>query len=232
MKHYKAGFLFLALICAFTFGCGKDEDSSENKTSAISAEETTASETASSETVSAAESSAAEDVSVPLMLESSGGERSVVKFSIEKDKPFNTLDEFVESESGKKVINEFISNLEKNDTESVFSSKVYAEENNFVLERRFSSDFNLWLEKNTIENLKTSVESKKDVYISVVDVLEGCIDQRNLKFCVRYTDPDGKVLFEKQFDNSKLNPKPLDPPSSQTEVSGQTSAESAVSSAG
>ena len=87
----------------------------------------------------------------------------------------------------------------------------------------------MWIDDEFLRYLQENVDSKSDVFISVVDELEGCIDQRNITFCVRYTDPEGNVLYEKKFDNSKLKNKPKD--TSSVESSGQASSEtSAVSS--
>ena len=209
MKRRCIAILFLTVVCAFLCGCGKDEGDKE-----ASVPETTGSDI-----------SDISQGSEPLLLESNTPEHSIIEFSIEENMPFDTLEEFIESEAGKKII----SSLTKNDEEGVFSSRAYAEGNNFVLERRFSKDFNLWLEEDFLKNIKENVESKSDVFISVVDELEGCIDQRNITFCVRYTDPEGNVLYEKKFDNSKLKNKPKD--TSSVESSGQASSEtSAVSS--
>lgn len=209
MKRRCMILVFIAVLCTFLWGCAKNETD----------EGSVISETAESEMPEGSE---------PLLLESNSSDHKVIEFSIEKDKPFDTLEEFIGSESGKKIISE----LTKNDEEGVFSSKVYSEGNNFILERQFSKDFNLWLKEDFLKNIKETVESKSEAFVSVVDVLESCIDQRNIYFCVRYTDPEGNVLFEKKFDNSKLKNQPKTSSSPSQESSAQASSVvSAVSSA-
>ncbi len=201
MKAYKLLAVCLtAALCALCAGCGGN-DSGKPASVQPSAADSAVSETVSEATdESKDESSSAEsDTSVPVIFESDILDNSTIKFELDDARPYDNLDAYLQSDAAKRMI----SKISGPDPQGIITTKVFAEKGCLVFERRFSKDFNLWLKDDFIENVKKSVEEKRNVFISLVDQLESCINKKTIKVNVRYVDPEGSVLYERVFDNDK-----------------------------
>ena len=151
------------------------------------------------------ESSDKEEVSESseiLILESNTVQPSVVEFSLDNNRPFDTIEEYLQTDSAKEMIRQ----LTQSDDENVIHTAVFAEGGTrLVFERQLSKDFNLWLKDDFMDNIGKQVESKEDVFVALIDELETCINKKVITVVVRYVDPENNVLYEHEFDNDRIN---------------------------
>lgn len=204
MKIYKAAaVIMIAALCAFSAGCGNSggKSVSEPPPSEISAISEAVSDTTDEGSKESSGESSKEDneSSVPVIFESDVLDSSTIKFELDDARPYDTLEEYLQSDAAKKMI----SKLSGPDSQGIINTKIFAEKTSLVFERQFSKDFNLWLKDDFIENVKKAVEEKKSVFVSLVDQLENCINKKTLTVKVRYVDPEGNKLYERVFDNDK-----------------------------
>ena len=165
--------------------------------------------------------------SVPTVLESNTVQPSVIEFSLDHDRPYDTIEEYLQTEAAKEMI-EKLKAAESSSSE-VIRIAVFAEGGTkLVFERQFSTDFNLWLTDEFLENIKKNVEAQKDVYVGLVDSLESCINNKVLLVVVRYVDPEGNVLYEREFDNDRLDGHTAESRSAESQTS-TTESSAAVS---
>ena len=201
--------LVAALLCTcIVAGCGNNggKASSEASASAVSG----APVSSGTDSEPSGESSADQDnpetteVSVPVIFESDDLENSTIRFELDDGRPYNTLEEYIQSDAAKRMI----AKISGPDSQGILTTKVFAEKGSLIFERKFSKDFNLWLTDDFIENVKKSVEDKKDVFLSLVDQLESCINKKTITVKVRYVDPEDNKLYERVFDNDKNESEP------------------------
>lgn len=220
MKIYKTAVICLiAALCAFSAGCGSSgsKTSSEPVSSDAASSQAVSEVSDESSTESTAQSSSEKDESsVPVILESDVIDSSTIKFELDDDRPYDTLEDYLQSDAAKRMI----SKISGPDSQGIITTKIFAENNALVFERKFSNDFNLWLKDDFIENVKKAVEDKKAVFVSLVDQLESCINKKTITVKVRYVDPEGNKLYEGVFDNDKDSSEPA------KEVSKESSKES------
>lgn len=244
MKRRWSILLSAVLMTLVTVGCGNQN----NGHNTVSAGVPTASAASVSEPVShtesaqdsretvsqemQAESSVQKDTesSVPTILESNTQQQSVIEFSLDNNRPFNTIEEYLQTDSAKEMIRQL------NETETsgseVISTAVFAESGTkLIFERQLSADFNLWLTDEFLENVQKNVEAQETVFISLVDSLESCVNSKVITVGVRYVDPEGNVLYQREFDNdhldtSKISAAEISQISGQ--VSGQVSAQTSA----
>ena len=209
MKIYKAAALcIMAALCVLSAGCGNNggKASSEASVSSVSG----APVSSGTDSEPSGESSADQDnpetteVSVPVIFESDDLENSTIRFELDDGRPYNTLEEYIQSDAAKRMI----AKISGPDSQGILTTKVFAEKGSLIFERKFSKDFNLWLTDDFIENVKKSVEDKKDVFLSLVDQLESCINKKTITVKVRYVDPEDNKLYERVFDNDKNESEP------------------------
>ena len=229
--------LSAALIALVTVGCGNQNNNDNNTVSsdvsAVSAasvsepvSHTEESPQDSSETVSQethAESSVQKDTesSAPTILESNTQQQSVIEFSLDHDRPFDTIEEYLQTDSAKEMIRQL--NEAETSGSEVIRTAVFAESGTkLIFERQLSTDFNLWLTDEFLENVQKNVEAQKTVFVSLVDGLESCINSKVITVVVRYVDPEGNVLYQREFDNDHLDTGKTSAAES-SQVSGQTS---------
>lgn len=237
MKRRWSILLSAALIALVTVGCGNQNNNDNNTVSsdasAVSAasvsepvSHTEESPQDSSETVSQethAESSVQKDTesSAPTILESNTQQQSVIEFSLDHDRPFDTIEEYLQTDSAKEMIRQL--NEAETSGSEVIRTAVFAESGTkLIFERQLSTDFNLWLTDEFLENVQKNVEAQKTVFVSLVDGLESCINSKVITVVVRYVDPEGNVLYQREFDNDHLDTGKTSAAES-SQVSGQTS---------
>ena len=201
--------LVAALLCTcIVAGCGNNGGKASSEASASSVSGAPVSSGTDSEP--SGESSADQDnpetteVSVPVIFESDDLENSTIRFELDDGRPYNTLEEYIQSDAAKRMI----AKISGPDSQGILTTKVFAEKGSLIFERKFSKDFNLWLTDDFIENVKKSVEDKKDVFLSLVDQLESCINKKTITVKVRYVDPEDNKLYERVFDNDKNESEP------------------------
>ena len=174
------------------------QTSQPSETSAVSQTSQTSEKSAVSETVS----DGSGDESSVLILESNTSKPEIIEFSIDNNRPFNTIEEYLETDTAK----EMVKRLSEAEGSEVIMTAVFAEGGTkLVFERQLSTEFNLWLTDEFLENVSKSVESKKDTFIALVDSLETCVNSKVLQVVVRYVDPEGNILYERAFNNDRLD---------------------------
>ena len=191
--------LLLASVLMMAGGCAK-----AGKNDATGSE-TTEQESASTVTqdskapVSTAPES--QESSEPVMLESNTAQTSVIEFSLDNSRPFDTIEEYLQTDEAKKMIHQL---TEESGENTVIHTAVFAEGGTrLVFERQFSKDFNLWLKDDFLENVKKEVEAQESVFVALIDDLESCINKKVITVMVRYVDPENNVLYEHEFNNDK-----------------------------
>ncbi len=196
MKGKSFVLMISAVMLMSSFGCA---GSSENKDS--SRPESTASSLSSVQNDETSVQSEEETGSEPLILESNAQDHSRLEFSLDNRKPFDTIEEYLATDTAKKMIEQ----LSGPDEQGVIITRIYAERATcLVFERKISEDFNMWLTEDFVKNITESVGSKSNTFSALVDSLESCINRKNITVAVRYLDPDGNLLYEKIFDNDHL----------------------------
>ena len=223
MKYSKAFILLMAVVmAACVSGCGNgsssDKKASESSTtqsstastvesskdsSEESSEESKTESSEESKAQSSAESeeeSSEDESSVPVILESNTEETSVIEFEAEASKPYDTLEEYLDSDAAKEAAQK----LQDSDEEDILTTDLFVEDDTkLVFERKLIKEFNPDLYEEFVENITESVESQEEVFTSLVDELESCINKKNLTVVIRYKNYEGEVLYEKEFDNDK-----------------------------
>ena len=214
----------IAVLCSLPAGCGKGDNSAPEAKKADESLQTTDVSVIGSQQDSTSDESkdtpSDGDSSGPVIIDSDVMDSSTIKFELDDTRPYDTLEEYLASEPAKKMV----AKISGTDSQGIITTSVFAENGSLVFERKFSKDFNLWLEEDFIENVKKTVEEKREVFVSLVDQLESCINKKTITVKVRYVDPDGNKIYERVFDNEKLISAPEK--ESSKEASKQTSAES------
>ena len=207
-KIHRLTALMAAAVLLCAAGCGTKE---KEKTAGTQSSAPT--ETASvPEPVSEKEEESSE---APLILESSQKESSVIEFSLDNKRPFDTLEEYLETDSAKEMIGR-ISGVQDND---VIITSVYPEDDTkLVFQRKMQKDFNMNLTDDFLNNIEDTVENNREVFIDLVNELESCINKKVISVVVRYVDFEDNVVYEREFDNNDLEPV-----ESSSEGDGETS---------
>lgn len=247
----KKQWIILAAVALLALsGCGSQTNSSgtsshtaDAETSAVSSETKTSdeevtSEPSSEETTMPEESSTeasqedSGESSAPLILESNTKQTSVIEFSLDNNRPFDTIEEYLETDTAKEMVRQL---TEAENSSEVIRTAVFAEGGTkLVFERQLSTDFNLWLTDEFLENVGKSVEAQQDVFVALVDDLESCINKKSLLVVVRYVDPEGNILYQREFDNDRLDSSETSDTSEDVsgEVSNDTSDETSDEASG
>lgn len=210
-------------------GTSSDTDDSTTMSELSAAAVSHDSETTESPVPSAPESA---DTSAPAYLESNTLQPSVIEFSLDNNRPFDTIEEYLQTDAAKAMVKQL--NETESSSREVIRTAVFAEGGtHLVFERQLSTDFNLWLTDEFLENVKQSVEAQQETFVGLVDSLESCINSKSLLVVVRYVDPEGNVLYEREFDNDRLNhPSSAEGSDSSETASAEPSVPSAATSAG
>jgi len=214
-------------------GCGQQTTKDgQSYGSSDSASLTQSGSESSTESVTESADDSADD-SDPVILESNTVQPSVMEFSLDNHRPYDTIEEYLQSDSAKEMIRQ----LTEAEDDDVIHTAVFAEGGTrLVFERQLSKDFNLWLRDDFLENVEEQTESKSKVFVALIDELESCINKKVITVMVRYVDPESNVLYQREFDNDK---KPVTEQASrdtsqesQNETGSNGSSESEASSHG
>lgn len=190
------------------YGCAQKENNEESSAPADTA------------SVQAEESSEA-----PLIIEPDSSEKSKYEFSLDTNKPYDSVDEYLESDSAKQILKK----LEGPDEQGIIITRIYAEKSTcLVFERKMSKDLNIRIEEDFKKNIAATVDSNKEAFSALVTDLEACINRKNITVAVRYLDPEGKLIYESIFDNDDLTS--IKPDTSKTESRNEPSQTSAQQS--
>lgn len=212
----KQGIILLSavLVALVSSGCGNQNNSNRTvyaEASAVSFVSQPVSEEALQDTETTVSPEASvepsadhTESSVPTILESNTQQTSVIEFSLDNNRPFNTIEEYLQTDSAKEMIQQLHETESSGD--GVIHTAVFTENGTkLIFERQLSTDFNLWLTDEFLDNVQKNVEAQENVFISLVDSLESCINNKVITVVVRYVDPEGNVLYQREFDNDHLN---------------------------
>ncbi len=187
------GILLAGAGCEQKINGGNSSGSSDSAALVLSGAES------SMESVSESVTESADD-SDPVILESNTVQPSVMEFSLDNHRPYDTIEEYLQSDSAKEMIRQ----LTEAEDDDVIHTAVFAEGGTrLVFERQLSKDFNLWLRDDFLENVEEQTESKSKVFVALIDELESCINKKVITVMVRYVDPESNVLYQREFDNDK-----------------------------
>lgn len=218
MKFKTAVLCLTGALCLLFTGCGSTKNVSRMPDGEVLSQVTQSVPVSEEESTAVSDESSEEESLSPVLLESDITNSTIV-FKLDDERPYDTLEEYLASDSVKKMI----SKISGPDEKGILTTSIFAENGDLIFERKFSKDFNLWLENNFIESAKKSVEDSKDVFESLISQLESCINKKTIKVRVRYVDPEGNVLFERVFDNEKLPSAPESSAQTSKQPSAQTS---------
>ena len=211
--------IIAAVILLSAYGCG---NSDAGKTGAADEGKVSTAEEASVQGESSEE----------LLIFEQSRDMTKYEFSLDNQKPYNSVEEFLESDSAKQTLKK----LEGPDEQGIMITRIYAEKSTcLVFERKISKDLNMWLEEDFEKNIAKTIDSNKETFSALVDDLESCINRKNITVAVRYLDPEGKLLYERIFDNDDISSaqqsKPAQQNSSQkSETSQQSSGQKSETS--
>ena len=135
--------------------------------------------------------------SVPIIIESNTNEPSIIEFSVNNEKLFETLEDYFNADSTKEVIDQIISSAEEGTQKRVYID----DESTLVFETMIEQELTSAAAEEFGRKISESVEQNRDLFIGFVYELEDCIDNNDIKVLVKYIDNDNNTIFERSFSN-------------------------------
>lgn len=153
--------------------------------------------------ITTADTSATNEESyVPVLLESNTFEDSKIEFEPDPDlkasKPYRTLQDCINSEKIKNQI-DTVNKLDNKNSVPLDTSIEIEDETKLVLKRTFAEE--LKYPGSFIKTLETTVISEQKTFTELAKVLDDAVETQNITLVVRYYDKNGKLIFEREFDD-------------------------------
>ena len=204
MKNLKTVISVLALSAVIGMSmtaCGNSGGNSDSTSSKSDTSAADSSQPEKSQSSQKSESETSEEISETAVILESNTDTKEMEFNTDSTvkavKPYQSLEEYLKSDTAKKKIEEIKNSDAENDLP--INTEIQEEEKTkLVFERTLTNE--LEYPEAFLKTLTSTMDSQKKTYTDLVNALQDCIEGEKLQVVVRYFDVEGNKIFERVFD--------------------------------